>query len=129
MNQIELITRVLFKRDDYILLCKSIKYGHYFLPGGHVEFGDSLEKTIYKEMKEELGVNEGEISNIIFKDYLEHKYGEGNDFHHELNMIFTAELDKNAKIQSQEEHIDFEWVAFENISKIKLLPTVIIPHI
>jgi len=129
MKEIELIARIIFKREDQILLCKNVNYEHYFLPGGHVEFGDSLEETIYKEMQEELGLSEDAISNVSFKDYLEHTYGEGDSFRHELNMIFTAELDKDAKTQSQEDHIDFAWVSLSDIANIKLLPTEIIPYI
>lgn len=129
MKEIELIVRIVFKRDNYILLCKNKKFEHYFLPGGHVEFGDSIEKTIYKEMQEELGIYENLISNIKFKNYLEHTYGEGDDFHHELNMIFSADLDKNFEVVSQEDHIIFDWVNVDDISKIKFLPIEMIPYI
>ena len=121
-NTTELIVRLIIKKSDKFLLCKSIKAGHYYLPGGHVEFGDTLEETIYKEMKEELGLNQGDIFNISFKKYLESSFEKNREKHCELNMVFTAELKDGTEIRSQEDHIDFEWLDESQISDINLLP-------
>jgi ADP-ribose pyrophosphatase YjhB (NUDIX family) len=121
-NSTELIVRVIIKRGNSVLLCKNVEYKHYFLPGGHVEFGDSLETTIYKEMSEELALSESDISNISFKDYLENRYEEGGDSRHELNMIFTAEIEEGVAVTSQEEHIEFAWVQYDALEEMTVLP-------
>lgn len=122
MKNIENIVRLLIKKEGKILLCKSKRQGHYFLPGGHVEFGDSLEKTIYKEMEEELALKPEDLFDISFKNYLENTYGEGEKMHHEINFIFEAKLKEGIEIKSQEDHIDFEWFDIEKINNINLLP-------
>ena len=130
MKSIELIVRLVIKRDKKILLCKSLKNGgHYFLPGGHVEFGDSLEETVYKEMNEELGLKRQDITNILYQNYLEQTFTQDDEEHHELNMIFTADIPKDIKVTSREDHISFEWIDIKDIKNIKLLPEKIIPLI
>jgi ADP-ribose pyrophosphatase YjhB (NUDIX family) len=123
MKSTELIARIIIKRGDKVLLCKNKEQGHYFLPGGHVEYGDTLVKTIYKEMNEELGLDQELITGVAYKSYLEEMYG-GKDGknRHELNMIFTANIPEDINIVSQEDHIDFEWIDKKDIKNIKLLP-------
>lgn len=122
MNSIELIVRVIIKRENKILLCKMKKQGYYFLPGGHVEFGDSLIDTIYKELQEEIGLKREQINNILYKDFLENFFENSDEKHHELNMIFTANIDETLEIKSQESHIDFEWIEMSEIHNINFLP-------
>lgn len=122
-NTTELIVRTLIKEDDKILLCKNKERGHYFLPGGHVEFGDTLQDTIYKEMEEEIGLTKSDIKNVSFVNYLESSYTENKVPHCELNMIFNLELSDKKRVRSKEGHIDFEWVSLSDIETINLLPT------
>jgi len=126
MNNIELIVRLIIKRDSLILLCQNNENKHYFLPGGHVEFGDSLIDTIYKELKEETGLNKNQIKNIRYKDFLENTYETDKGKHHELNMIFTLDIEDNIEIKSQEDHISFEWVLINELQDKNLLPREII---
>ncbi len=124
---IELIARIVVKREDKILLCLNKKANTYFLPGGHVEFGDTLEKTIYKETAEELGWTEDDIKSIKFNGYLENSFTStsGTDIHAELNMIFDVEIGLDVKTQSQESHIEFQWIDRANLPSITLLPKAI----
>lgn len=128
-RSIELIVRLVIKKDGKILLCKSNVSGHYYLPGGHIEFGDSITDTIYKEMKEELGMERNQIYNIVYKDFLEQVFGEGEKKRHELNMIFSAEVSDDLKAESKEKHIGFEWVPLTELNNINLLPKAIIPKL
>lgn len=125
---IELVVRLVIKREGKILLCLNKKTDSYFLPGGHVEFGDTLEKTIYKEMGEELGWTAEDIKSISFKSYLENSYSykNGAEVHNELNMVFDVEPRENVNVESKESHIDFEWMDLEKINTIKILPSTIV---
>jgi 8-oxo-dGTP diphosphatase len=129
MKSIELIVRIIIKRGSKILLCKSNEegQGHYFLPGGHVEFGEYFVDTIYRELKEEMGIEKNQISNIKYKDFLENMYGKEDNKSQELNMIFTADIDSNLEIKSQESHINFEWVEIGEIQNVNFLPKTMIP--
>lgn len=128
-KSIAIKVRLIIKRGNKFLLCKDKKNTHYFLPGGSVEYGDSFEKTIYKEMDEELGLKSEQIMGIFYKDHLEHIYVVDNKEYHELNMIFTAEIPNDIITVSQEDHIDFEWIDTKDIKNIKLLPEKIVPFL
>lgn len=115
---IEIISRVFITRDGKLLLCKALKGGHYYLPGGHVEFGENAEVALQREMIEEC--NE-QIMNIKFIGVFENKWGE--PAHHEYNMLYTAELSSTStEVISKEDHIAFEWVPFEKIGEVTFRP-------
>ncbi len=111
---IEIISRALIIKDEKILLCKAVKdTPHYYLPGGHVEFGESAESALKREFVEETGVA---ISNLAFVGVFENQWGKVPP-HHEYNLIFTATLDSQAVV-SKEEHIEFEWIEIERLDKL-----------
>jgi 8-oxo-dGTP diphosphatase len=130
-DTIELIVRLVIKRDGKFLLCLNKETNSYFLPGGHVEFGDTFEKTIYKETAEELGWTKEDIQSFKFKGYLENMYSyqNGVEQHAELNMIFDVEINENTPIESQESHIGFEWIESSRIPTLKILPLPIVPFL
>lgn len=117
--QIEIIARALIVDEENILLCENIKEKHYFLPGGHLEFGESLKEALAREIEEELGVS-GTVQNLI--GVLENTYKSEENIHHEVNMIFSAEL-STIEVMSQESHIKFHWVKAKDLSSMNLLPS------
>jgi len=131
MNSIELIVRLVIKREDKVLLCLNKAAGSYFLPGGHVEFGDTFERTIYKETAEELGWTQADVRSFRFKGYLEnfYSYKNGAEPHAELNMIFDVDIAPTTQANSQESHIGFEWINISDIPNTKILPETIVPFI
>ena len=50
---------LIIKAEKVLLVKRAIKpfIGFWTLPGGHVEYGETVEKAIKREMKEELGSN------------------------------------------------------------------------
>lgn len=114
---IETISRVFIIRDGKLLLCKALKAGHYYLPGGHVEFGESAEVALQREMIEECDTK---IKNIQFIGVFENKWGE--PAHHEYNMLYTAQLDGSIDVISKEDHIAFEWVSFDKLVEVTFYP-------
>ncbi|MBP9818823.1 MAG: NUDIX domain-containing protein [Candidatus Pacebacteria bacterium] len=113
---IEIISRALILKDNKLLLCKALKGGHYYLPGGHVEFGENAIEALQREMVEECGTN---INNIHFIGVFENKWGE--PLHHEYNLLYTADID-SVDVVSKEEHIAFEWVVVSKLSEITFYP-------
>ena len=121
MNSIEIIARALIIKNNKILLCRGVSEGeHYFLPGGHVEFGESGEITLKREMREEVNAD---ISNLNYVGLFENKFSQKEKIHHEINIIYTAEIE-NENVVSQEAHIIFEWMPFGEFKSIKFLPTI-----
>lgn len=94
-NKFHHIVRAVMIKDKKLLVAEYIGH-HYFLPGGHVEVGESAENALIRELREELGVN---CSIKNFLGVIENKWEEREVFHHEINHIF--------EIDSQELHTDF----------------------
>lgn len=118
MKNIEFIARVLIIKENKILLCKSLKQGHYFLPGGHIEFGEKAEKALIRELGEESNI---EISDLKFIGIFENFYKEDGQSHHEMNILYTGEI-VSREIMPKEKHIDFDWIDMDNLMNVNFLP-------
>lgn len=103
---IELIARAIIIDREKILLCKSKKRGHYFLPGGHVEFGEKTEEALKREFIEETG-SEVEIDKFV--GAFENIFGQEQKYH-EVCLVFTATL-QDKEIASKEDHIEYAHVS------------------
>jgi len=115
---IEIIVRAVIINNGKILLCKQKMENCYFLPGGHVKFGESLKKALMREIKEEL--------NMPLKDYeflgnVENWYGTKKHKRHEINFVYKVSL-KNGTIKTTENHIEFYWKIFLELNRVKFLP-------
>lgn len=121
MQVIELIARALIMHKDKLLLCHKIGAPWYFLPGGHVEFGENAKRALGREMYEELGVN------AAIGDYIgtaENGFVQDGKKRHELNLIFYVTF-KDARATSQEDHIGFVWVDREKMNEKQIYPVIL----
>ena len=117
-NEFEICARgiVLYQGKILICYCKSKK--HYFFPGGHVEFGENAKEALAREMEEELGVS---VKKCLFIGTVENIYLEGNQKHHEINLVFEIEVDKISD-KSKEDHLEFCLMDIEKFSQENVLP-------
>ncbi len=121
MNEcFEVISRALIKKDDKILLCRSITRDYYFFPGGHVELGEISSDALVREMKEERGSN---IKNLKFIGLIENIYKEKENTKYEINIVFDAE-EENDEIETitKEDHIEFEFMTIEEVKEADIRP-------
>ena len=130
IKEIKLARGILFQNED-VLLAQDIRpgQGHYFLPGGNVEPGESIKEALPREWREELG---WEIKVGTFLGCLENKWDfkrkqDGNLVEvYEVNFLFMAEVSKET-LQlgpiSKEAHLRFSWVPIKTLSSLNLLPS------
>jgi len=104
--EIELIARGLCVRDNRVLLCKSIKGNYFYLPGGHVEFGEPAATALAREFLEETGAF-ARVGTIALVH--EHFFRQGPHLRHELNLVFHVEL-ASTQVVSREKKLAFDWV-------------------
>jgi 8-oxo-dGTP diphosphatase len=122
-NNIHVLSRGVIIDQDHILLCKTLDLpiSFYFLPGGHVEHGESVETSLLRELMEETGAG---CKIKRFLGCLEYSFEPGHSsicHNHEYNFIFEAESE-SLKIEKQtpqlEAHIELIWVPLHQLSEI-----------
>jgi len=134
-DKIHVLSRAVITHEDKILLCKTLdlEISFYFLPGGHIEHGESAETALLRELKEETGAN---CKIKQFLGCLEYSFEPGHSsicHNHEYNFIFEVEseyLTSDKRITCPEKHIELVWMPISRLSKIdfraeplrKLLP-------
>ncbi len=123
MNQIEIIARGICVKDDKILLAYFKEKEYYFLPGGHVEFGESVFKTLEREIFEETGLS-AQVRDLAF--VFEHTWNDEEKIVHELNYVLMYDLNQAPPtIRSKVGHLEFVWIPLEQFTDLSFLPSEI----
>ena len=111
------VSAIIF-RDDRILLVRRARSpgkGFYSLPGGRVEFGESLHAALHREVDEETGLTI-EIGGLAgWREVLPAASGGG----HYLIMSFAARWIAREPVLN-DEHDDFKWLAPDALGALKL---------
>lgn len=92
------------RAQDKILLAKHVEDDDFILFAGYMKKGENAEKTIPREIKEELGLN------IVKTKYMSSRYHAKKDVLM-LNFIVIVE-DGNIKLQ-EDEIAEARWCSFE----------------
>lgn len=127
---IHTIVRAIIVKDGKLLVCISPR-GPYYLPGGHVELGESVEQALHRELKEEVG-RPGTIERFL--GCLEtHAYQHNtHDCHYlhgchtqEFQFLFLVEmpdLSADSIPQSPEEGLKLAWLSLATLEHEHLQP-------
>ncbi len=119
MNQeLELIVRALIIKNRKILVCQTTGRGYYFLPGGHVEFGETMQEALRRELDEEL---EAKVVRSQFIGGFENLFEQDGQKKHEVSFIFQVDIDIT-DIVSREEHISFYWFTMDEFVNENIAP-------
>jgi 8-oxo-dGTP diphosphatase len=105
-------------RDYKVLLVRRARSpgkGLYSLPGGRVEFGESLHTALHREVDEETGLRIEIVGLTGWREVLPTASGGG----HYLIMSFAARWSAGEPVLN-DEHDDFKWLAPDGLSHLKL---------
>ena len=117
---IETIARGVCVRDGKLLLCRAKGGSSTYLPGGHIEFGETGREALVREMKEETGLDAttGRFLGAVENSFLQH-----GKPHAEINLVYELELsDPAAEVRAAEDWIEFEWRDLADLASANLLP-------
>ena len=126
-KHIETIARGVCVKDGKVLLCYPKDRSYAYLPGGHIEFGETGREALVREMKEETGLDAtaGELLGVV-----ESSFVQKGERHCEINLIYKMEValptagdgKRQLTTEALEDWICFEWVECDKIDSVNLLP-------
>ena len=114
ISGIETIARGVCVRDGKILLCKAKGGATTYLPGGHIEFGETGRQALLREIREEMGLaaNAGQFLGVV-----ENTFMQKGKPHAEINLVFELQLPET-DASSKEDWIEFEWRSLDNLDDL-----------
>ena len=119
---VEIITRGVCCVDGRVLLCLTRGDSNSFLPGGHVDFGESARVALEREVREELGMDSRAGR---FLGAVEHAFTQRGEPHCEVNLVFEVSiptLTPDSAPVSAEPHLEFRWVAVDELAAAAVEP-------
>src|SRR5215475_9476048 len=105
-------------RDGKVLLVRRARSpgkGFYSLPGGRVEFGESLHQALTREVDEETGLRIDIVGLAGWREVLPSGSGGG----HYVIMSFAARWAAREPVLN-DEHDDYKWLAPGHFGDLKL---------
>lgn len=119
-SHIHSIARGLLVQGEEIILCRIKNAKWFFLPGGHIEDGESAKAALLRELREEIGDSDYKIT--FFVGVCENIFSrEEGVLQHEINIIYEVDVPHEMKIDTKEDHIEFVSVAKKNLRDYKIL--------
>lgn len=116
LKKFQPVVLAVIEKDNKILFTKRIddrpeNNGKWQLPGGGMEFSETPEQTLHREVMEELGV---EIKNALLIPYIDTKVR--NNWHGLFISYYCKLKDPNAKIILNEEASEYRWFEKQEIN-------------
>jgi ADP-ribose pyrophosphatase YjhB (NUDIX family) len=105
-------------RDGKILLVRRARFpakGYYSLPGGRVEFGETLHAALNREIDEETGLKVEILGLAAWREVVPGATGSG----HFLIMSFAARW-ASGEVVLNDELDDYKWLAPEDLGELKI---------
>ena len=91
-------------------ISKSTISEHWDLPEGRLEKGDSLEKALRREVKEEIGIRKIKIGNLLDASVSKIRIVSGKNSFGLILFTYTCYIvDKSEVKLTDDEHVSFKW--------------------
>lgn len=122
ITKYHVLSRGVIIKDFHLLVAHCKGMDNTFLPGGHVEFHESMKTTLDREINEELGLT-SEVGAYL--GAVEASYEDGGVYHQEINHVFATKLeylDLGTNPESKESHLEFYWIPVNEMDRHNLLP-------
>ena len=126
-ENIDVIARaiILDETGEKMLFCAPKNKSYYYLPGGHIEFGETARKALKRELSEETGIKTDE-THFTFLGSDENIFLQSGEKQHEVNFYFKVDSVFPAKESlSKEGHIIFSWIPVSELSQFPILPETV----
>ena len=124
-GQIETLARGVCLMDGQLLLCRNRQVGNVYLPGGHVEFGETGAEALMREIREEMGCR-SRVSGFL--GCAEHFFRQKGEPHAEINLVYVlkvAGIVPADPLPSREAWIEFFWHPLARLGAARFEPAAL----
>lgn len=125
MRVVEVIARGVCVVEGQVLLCRGRSGGPLYLPGGHIEFGESGARALEREIEEEMG-RVGRAGRFL--GCCEHRFVQGGEDKSEINLVFELVVNgvvPGVELEAAEDWIAFSWHALDKLDEIWFEPAAL----
>lgn len=121
MNKIVPVAIAIIHKDNKYLLTerKGNEQKVWHFPGGGVEFGETVENALHREIKEELNLT------IKIEQQLSQVYSAIRPKWHGILIPFVCNIEGEENIKLDNESFQYGWFKAEEIKKLHTLPFVV----
>lgn len=119
-NSIVPATAAAIVKDDKLLMIRRVDNDKWSLPGGTLDFGESLEECVIREVKEETGLNiriDG-IQDIYSNPNILIEYANG-EVRQEFTTVYNATV-IDGELKIDDESKDIQWVSLEKVLSLNM---------
>jgi 8-oxo-dGTP diphosphatase len=111
------VSAAIFRAGKILLVrrARSPAKGFYSLPGGRVEFGETLRAALHREVSEETALKIEIVDLAAWREVVPGTTGGG----HYLIMSFAARW-TSGEVVLNDEHDDYKWLAPDALDELKL---------
>jgi 8-oxo-dGTP pyrophosphatase MutT (NUDIX family) len=126
-DKYDFVVTVFIVYNNKVLLVHHPRYGKWIPMGGHIELDEDPEETLFREIKEETGleveilsetpnINQNDTKFIYTPSYVD--VHEANPPHKHISLVYFAKA-KNDKHVVSDEHEDIRWLSLSDLDKLE----------
>jgi len=109
----------IFDEADRVLMIRTPKWSNLWgIPGGKIQFGETSETALRRELKEETDLDVRDIRFVLVQDCI-HSPEFYRDEHFVL-LNYTCRCAGNQRVRLNEEAVEFRWLTLEDALKLPL---------
>lgn len=128
-TKIETLARgVLVDGRGRILLCRDLRRDYLYLPGGHVEPGETAASALLRELAEETDLPTARLAVGGLGLVAEQLFEQRGTRRHEYSLVFHVEHTGGSwpeSVESRERRLGFEWVERAALVDADVRPTAV----